>query len=88
MYFSANHRFQSHFLLVSISRGGGGGGGTLIFLYIRRLGPFFGCQIFEFQYFLGFSKKNEYFFEYESFVDIFGGSSQNWTSFRGYFYVF
>ena len=24
------------------SPGGGGGGGTLIFLYIRRLGPFFG----------------------------------------------
>ena len=35
----------------------GGGGGTLIFLYIRRLGPFFRGQIFEFQYFLGFSEK-------------------------------
>ena len=35
----------------------GGGGGTLIFSYIRRLGPFFGGQIFEFQYFLGFSEK-------------------------------
>ena len=33
------------------------GGGTLIFLYIRRLGPFFWGQIFEFQYFLGFSEK-------------------------------
>ena len=36
---------------------GGGGGGTLIFSYIRRLGPFFWGQIFEFQYFLGFSEK-------------------------------
>ena len=32
-------------------------GDTLIFLYIRRLGPFFGGEIFEFQYFLGFSEK-------------------------------
>ena len=32
-------------------------GGTLIFSYIRRLGPFFWGQIFEFQYFLGFSEK-------------------------------
>ena len=35
----------------------GGGGGTLIFSYIRRLGPFFGVQNFEFQYFLGFCEK-------------------------------
>ena len=35
----------------------GGGGGTLIFLYIRRLGPFFWGLIFEFQYFFGFSEK-------------------------------
>ena len=26
-------------------------GGSLIFSYIRRLGPFFGGQSFEFQYF-------------------------------------
>ena len=37
-----------------------GGGGTLIFLYIRRLGPFFGVQNFELQYFGDF-QKNEYF---------------------------
>ena len=37
--------------------GGGGGGGTLKFLYIRRLGLFFGVKNFEFQYFLGFKKK-------------------------------
>ena len=35
----------------------GGGGGTMIFSYIRRLGPLFWGQIFEFQYFLGFSEK-------------------------------
>ena len=35
----------------------GGGGGTLIFSYIRRLGPFFGVQNFEFRYFFGFSEK-------------------------------
>ena len=29
-----------------------GGGDTLIFSYIRRLGPFLGVQNFEFQYFL------------------------------------
>ena len=62
-------------------------GGTLIFSYIRRLGPFFWGQIFEFQYFFGFSEKY-IFFGYENFADIFLGSSQNWTSFRGYFYVF
>ena len=33
--------------------GGGGGGGTQIFSYIRRLGPFFGVQNFEFRYFFG-----------------------------------
>ena len=39
---------------------------------------FFWVQNFEFQYFWG----------YEDFLDIFGGSSQNWTIFRGYFYAF
>ena len=34
---------------------GGGGGGTLILSH--RLGPFFGVQNSEFQYFLGFSEK-------------------------------
>ena len=46
-------------------------GATLTFLYIRRLGLFFWVQNFEFQYFLGFSKKN--FLGYEDFVDIFWG---------------
>ena len=39
------------------AQGWGGGGGTLIFSCIRRLGPFFGGQNFDFQYFLGFSEK-------------------------------
>ena len=59
--------------------GGGGGGGTLIFSYILRFWLFWGVQNFEFQYFGGYS---------EDCVDIFGGSSQNWTIFRGHFYVF
>ena len=58
-----------------------GGGGTLIFSYIHRRGSFWGVQNFEFQYFWGFSD-SEYFLGYGDFVDIFGGSSQNWTIFR------
>ena len=34
-----------------------------------------------FKIFLGF-QKNEYLFGYEDFVDIYFGSSQNWTSFK------
>ena len=64
-----------------------GGGVTLIFSYIRRLGPFFWVKSLNFKFFWGF-QKNEYVLGYEHFVDIFLGSSQNWTSFRGYFYVF
>ena len=41
-------------------------------------GYFLGVQNFEFQYFWVF-QKTEYFCGYEDFVDIFGGSSQNWT---------
>ena len=38
--------------------------------------------------FLGF-QKNEYFWGYEDFVDIWGGGvSQNLTIFRGHFYAF
>ena len=40
-----------------------------------------------FDIFWGF-QKNNYFFGYENFVDIFLGSSQNWTIFRGHFYAF
>ena len=35
-------------------------GGTLIFSHIRRLGPFFGFKILNFNIFWGF-QKNEYF---------------------------
>ena len=66
---------------------GGGGGGTLIFSCIPRLGPFFLVQNFEF-HFLGGFQKNKYFLGYEDFVDIFLGSSQNWTIFRVHFYAF
>ena len=59
------------------------GGGTLIFSYIRRLGPFLGFKILNFDIFGGF-QKNKYFLGYENFVDIFWGSSQNWTIFRGH----
>ena len=48
---------------------------------------FFGFKILSFNIFLGF-QKNKYFFGYEDFVDIFLGSSQNWTIFRGHFYAF
>ena len=47
-------------------------GGTLIFLYVRRLGPFFGVKFLNFNIFWGF-QKNEYFFGNENFVDIFLG---------------
>ena len=60
---------------------GKGGGGTLIFSHIRRLGLFFGFKTLNFNIFGGF-QKNEYFWGYEDFVDIFGGSSQDWASLR------
>ena len=37
-------------------RGSRGGGGTLIFSHIRRLGPFFGFKILNFNIFWGFQK--------------------------------
>ena len=46
--------------------------GSLISLniHVRRLGSFFGVQNLNFNIFRGF-QKNEYFFGYEDFVDIF-----------------
>ena len=67
-----------------------GVGGTLIFSYIHRLGPFFfggGGQILNFNIFV-FFQKNECLWGYKDFMDILGGSSQYWTSFRGHFYAF
>ena len=68
---------------------------------IRRADPFFGFKflnfnicLFFFYFFFwgGRSEKINHFRGYEDFVDIFGGSSQNWTSFRShismYFMVF
>ena len=52
--------------------------------YIRRLESFVWVQNFQAQ-FLGGFQKSLYFLEYEDFVDIFGGSSQNWTILRGHF---
>ena len=48
---------------------------------------FWGFKILNFDIFWGF-QKNEYAFGYEDFVDIFGGSSQNWAIFRGHYYAF
>ena len=50
--------------------GGGGGGGAEIFIYIRRLGPFLGFKILNFNIFGGFQKYH-YFWGYEDFVDIY-----------------
>ena len=73
-------------------RGGGGGGveGSLIFSYIRRLGPFLGVQNFKFQYFYfylfifffsggggGGSEKNEYFWGMKILLIFFGGVITN-----------
>ena len=56
--------------------------GTLIFSYIRKLGPCFGFKILNFNDFWGF-QKNEYFWGCEDFVNIFW-----WTGFRGNLYAF
>ena len=62
-------------------------GGTLTFLYIRRLGLFFGVQNFEFQYFLRFSKKKNFWGTKILWI-FFGVLPQNWPIFRGHFYAF
>ena len=74
-----------------VPQAGRGGGGFRIFSYIRWL-AIFRVQNFEFQYFGGGGgggiQKIEYFKGYEDLVDVFLGSSQNWTIFRGHFYEF
>ena len=45
-------------------------GGTLIFSYIRRLGPIWGFKILNFNTFGGF-QKNKYILGYEDFFYIF-----------------
>ena len=51
------------------------------------VGSFFWFKILNFNIFWGF-QKSEYILGYEDFVDMFLGSSQNWTIFRGHFYTF
>ena len=56
---------------------------------MRSLGAFFGFKFLELHFFVGGGvQKYKYFWGYEDFVNIFGGSRQNWTSFRCLFYVF
>ena len=56
-------------------------------IFIRRLGLFFGFKILNFNIFGGFQKNGKKI-GYEDFVDIFLGSPQNWTIYRGHFYAF
>ena len=65
--------------------GGGGGGGGYSDIFIRS-GHFFWFKILK-SIFLGGFQKNDCFSGYEDFVDIFFGSSQNWTIIRGHFYA-
>ena len=57
------------------------GGGTLIFSHIRRLGLFFWFKILNFNIFGVFRKMN-IFLDMKILRIFFGGSSQNWASFR------
>ena len=61
---------------------------TLIFLYIRRLGSFWGVQNFEFQYFWGVSEKNECFWGIKILSIFHLGSSHYWAIFWGQFNAF
>ena len=58
-----------------------GGGGVLLYFhsYVGS-GYFLGFKILNFNIFWDV-QKTEYFLGYEDFVDIFWGSSQNWTIF-------
>ena len=66
-------------------------------------GPFWGFKILNFNIYIiyiflfifffflggGGGQKNEYFLGYEDLVDIFGGSSQNWTvNFFIFYFIF
>ena len=63
--------------------GGGGGEGGVLWYFHTYLGSahLWGFKILNFNIFWGF-QKNKYFLEYEDFVDIFFGSSQNGASLR------
>ena len=64
-------------------------GGGVLWYFHTYVGSFhfFGFEILNFIIFWGFQKK-EYVMGYEDFMDIFWGSSQNWTIFRGHFNAF
>ena len=62
-------------------------GGTLKFLYILRLGLFFGFQNFEFQFF-GVFKKINFLGGMKILWIFFRVSPQNWPIFRGHFCAF
>ena len=64
--------------------GGGGFSDILIYTQIQTI---LVVQNVLFQYCLGF-QKNEYFGGMKILWIFFGGSSQNSTSFKGYFYAF
>ena len=64
-------------MLITDTRRPGEGAGTLI-LYVGS-GHFVGFNIWNFNIFGGFQK---ICFGYDESVDIFGGSSQNWTIFE------
>ena len=58
----------------------GGGESTMIFSYIRRLGPFFGFKILNFNIFLCF-QNNDYFRGHDDSVDFYGVHHKFWGSF-------
>ena len=71
----------------------GGGGYSDIFIHTYRLGSFFWFKILNLTFFFGGGggggQKNEIFCgTLMKILWIFLGSSQNWTIFRGHFFVF
>ena len=64
-----------------------GWGYSDIFIHTLARAIFWGFKILKFNFFGGF-QKNKCLFGYEDFVDIFSGSSQNWSIFSGNFYAF
>ena len=79
-----NYTFSKHNTIHDVANHDGicipGGGGTVICSYICRLGSFLGFKIL-ISIFLGIFRKM-------NILGYFGGSSQNWTIFRGHFYAF
>ena len=80
----SNPGVHSNFFCFILMIGFQAGGGGYSYVGSRH---FLGFKILNFNIFFLFSE-NEYFWGHEKFLDIFSGSYQNWTSFKGYFYVF